>query len=235
MIDDVVKIFIPAILTFAVGVMTTPILTHYLYKYRFWKKKSGKRALDGGETPIFNTLHKERETSVPKLGGIIIWSAAAAVTVGLWLVAEIFPGNLSSKLDFLSRNQTWLPLFTLIFGGLIGLVDDFLEVGGGGDHIAGGLSLKKRLALVVLIGLIGAFWFYFKLEVTTIGIPFAGPAEIGWLFIPLFVIVMLGVYSGGVIDGLDGLAGGVFAVAFAAYSVVAFSRIKLICRLSRQL
>ena len=222
MIIDVVKVFIPAVVSFIIGITVTPIFTAYLYKHRMWKKQGGKVAPDGKSTPIFNTLHKDREVGTPKMGGIIIWFSAAATTVIFWLLAELSPGGIFTKLDFLSRNQTWLPLFALIQGGLVGLIDDFLEIKGGGDHIAGGLSLRKRLAVVSLIGLAAALWFYFKLDVHTIGLPFVGDIEVSFLFIPIFILVMLAIYSGGVIDGIDGLAGGIFAGIFAAYSVIAF-------------
>jgi len=43
------------------------------------------------------------------------------------------------------------------------------------------------------------------------------------LIIPFFIIVALATFSGGVIDGIDGLSGGVFASIFAAYSAIAFA------------
>ena len=174
---DVVKIFVPATVAFFIGIASTPLLTHYLYRNAMWKKRAGKKALDGGETPIFNELHKNKEVGTPKMGGIIIWSAAFLTTVGLWFLAKAFPGDITYKLDFLSRNQTWLPLFTLLLGGLVGLIDDFLEIKGNGGHVGGGLSLKKRLLVVSLIGLAAALWFYFKLEVHSIGLPFYGDFE----------------------------------------------------------
>ncbi|MEK7085201.1 MAG: phospho-N-acetylmuramoyl-pentapeptide-transferase, partial [Patescibacteria group bacterium] len=78
------------------------------------------------------------------------------------------------------------------------------------------------LALVILIALVGAGGFYVKLEVSHVFIPFFGEVELGILFPIFFVLVMLAVFSGGVIDGLDGLAGGVMASVFAAYSGIAF-------------
>ena len=35
---------------------------------------------------------------------------------------------------------------------------------------------------------------------------------------------MLAVYSGGIIDGVDGLAGGVFIIMYSAYAVIAYSQ-----------
>jgi len=178
--------------------------------------------MTGEETPIFNQLHKEREVGVPKMGGILIWASPLLTLGTLYLIALLFPSVNSDKLLFLSRNQTWIPFATLLLGGFVGLVDDYLEIKGSGDYVAGGLSLKKRLLIVTAISLLVAVWFYIKLESHSIGIPFYGALEIGWLFIPLFLMVALGIYSGGVIDGIDGLAGGIFAAIFSAYTGIAF-------------
>lgn len=224
MIADVVKVFLPAALAFFIGISLTPLWTNFLYRRQMWKKKAGKVDLTGKATPLFNELHKNREVGTPKMGGVIIWFSAALTMLLFWLSAQIFNGDFFSKIDFMSRNQTWIPLFALLFGGLIGLVDDWLDIRGNGSHIAGGLSLKKRLILVAVIAFACALWFYFKLDVAAIGLPYFGDLQIGWLFIPLFVLVILGLYSGGVIDGIDGLAGGVFAAMFSAYAVIAFQQ-----------
>jgi phospho-N-acetylmuramoyl-pentapeptide-transferase len=105
-------------------------------------------------------------------------------------------------------------------GGLTGLVDDILEV----TKSVGGLSLKWRLLIVGTFGLFAGWWFYAKLGVSAVGIPFIGPFELGILFIPFFMLVTLAIYASGVIDGIDGLAGGVFAIIFMAYAGIAFAQ-----------
>jgi phospho-N-acetylmuramoyl-pentapeptide-transferase len=226
MILDIVKVFVPSTLAFAMGMLLTPVLTHFLYKYRLWKKKPKSVALDGGGTPVFAELHKEKEVGTPRMGGIIIWASAALVTLGLWASSRFFAGTdigaLFAKLDFLSRDQTWIPLLTLLLGAFVGLIDDIAEVRGSGSHIAGGLSLKKRLAVVGMAALLVGLWFYIKLDIASIGLPFLGDIYIGWLFVPFFILVAVALYSGGVIDGIDGLAGGIFASIFAAYAGIAF-------------
>jgi phospho-N-acetylmuramoyl-pentapeptide-transferase len=224
MILDIVKVFIPSTIAFCIGLFLSLILSHYLYKYQMWKKKAKTVSVDGGGTPLFNELHKVRETSTPKMGGIVIWLGAACTIILIWILSQIFPESFFSKLDLLSRDQTWIPLSTLILGALIGLLDDFLEIKGSTDYKAGGLSLTKRLGLVALIGFLCASWFYYKLGVSSIGmpVPFV-PIELGVLFIPFFMLVTVGLYSGGVIDGLDGLAGGLFAIMFGAYGGIAFA------------
>lgn len=220
-IIDVIKVFAPSIFTFFVGVLITPILTHYLYKYKMWKHKAGKVAMDGKETVIFNSLHKDKEVGTPRMGGIIIWLSPIITVSMLWLIWKIFPSETTHKIEFLSRSQTWVPFFALIMGAFVGLIDDILEIRGSKDHIAGGLSLKKRLIIVGLVSLFCAFWFYYKLDVVSIGLPFVGNFYLGWAFIPLFVATSLFIYSGGVIDGIDGLAGGIFATIFSAYTAIA--------------
>lgn len=223
MIIDIVKVFLPALLAFVAGIAITPILTAQLYKHKMWKKKAGKVDLSGNDTPLFNELHRERETNVPRMGGMVIWVSAVLVILLFWILARFLQFELFRKIDFLSRNQTWIPLFAIVVGGLVGLIDDYLEVKGKSGNSYGGLPLKKRLVVVAVIGLISALWFYFKLDISSIGLPGTLQGiELGVLFIPLFVIVTLGIYSGGVIDGLDGLAGGIFASIFAAYGGIAF-------------
>lgn len=224
-IIDIVKVFLPAVGAFVLGVLMTPLLTNYLYSHKMWKKKSGKVALDGKEAAVFNELHKEKEVNTPRMGGIIIWASSSIIILSIWLMAKLFPGEILNKLDFLSRSQTWVPLGTLILGAIAGLIDDYLEVTRSRTENGknGGLSKTVRLTVVSVIALVCALWFYFKLDVSGIGLPFGlGELYLGPLFILLFLLTSLFIYAGGVIDGIDGLSGGVFASIFAAYGGIAF-------------
>src|SRR3989344_8137214 len=147
-IDNVVKVFTPATISFFLGIALTFPLSKYLYSHQMWKKKAGKVALDGTSTPIFNKLHEHKEVGTPKLGGVIIWLSSLITILVIWLGAKIVPTVATQKLDFLSRDQTWVPLAALIIGAIVGLIDDILDIKGTGGHISGGLPLKKRIALV---------------------------------------------------------------------------------------
>jgi phospho-N-acetylmuramoyl-pentapeptide-transferase len=219
---NAVSIFLPSVVAFVVGIAITPIITGFLYKNRMWKKKSGKVAPDGRETPIFNELHKDKEVGTPRMGGMVIWVSVLFTTAFFVLLSKL-DGALMDELSFLSRKETWLPLFTLIVGALVGLLDDWLEISDQGDYIPGGLSLSKRLPVVALMGLIGGWWFYTKLGVSSIFVPFVGSVGIGGWFVAVFVVVVMATYSSGVIDGLDGLSGGVFSASFSAYGIIAFA------------
>lgn len=220
---DVLKVFGLASLSFFIALFSTPVLTHYLFKYKLWPKRVERNALSGGRASIISGLTKERSRlETPRMGGILIWSTALIVTVLFWLLGYFLDGPFLLKLNFLSREQTWLPLFALVVASLIGLIDDWMQVKGIGRYVGGGLELTMRIALVTLIGGVGAWWFYFPLEHSGIFIPFYGDLYFGFLFIPFFIITMLAVFSSGVIDGLDGLAGGVLGSIIAAYAGIAF-------------
>lgn len=222
-IQNVLKVFGLSALSFFIGVSLTPILTHYLYKYKAWKKTARTKALTGGDATLFHMLHKDKEVGTPRMGGVLIWFCALFITLILYFTAKIFNhSELAQKLNFFSRSQTWLPLFTLISASLLGLVDDLLQIKEKGGYMAGGLSLTKRIGIVALIGAVGAYWFYFKLEKSAVLIPFLGEINLGILFIPFFIIMMIMLFSGGVIDGIDGLAGGIMAIIFAVMSGIAF-------------
>ncbi|MDP2641937.1 MAG: phospho-N-acetylmuramoyl-pentapeptide-transferase, partial [bacterium] len=81
---------------------------------------------------------------------------------------------------------------------------------------------KIKIIFVTLIGLVISLWFYYKLDFSSIHIPFGESLELGIWFIPFFIMVMLATFSTSVIDGLDGLAGGVLASIFTAFTVIAF-------------
>jgi phospho-N-acetylmuramoyl-pentapeptide-transferase len=219
-IADVVKVVVPAVLSFIVGIAITPTIAHYLYKYKAWKKKSTSVTVDGKPAPISQKLHNDENKKTPRMGGVVIWGSVIITIAGTALIALFLPSTATIKLDFLSRGQTWIPLVTLMGGALVGLVDDLLVI----RPKAEGLPLSNRLLVVVVLASFIGWWFWEKLDVVSVGIPFAQPLEIGWLVIPLFVLVSLALYASGVIDGIDGLAGGVFASVFASYAIIAFAQ-----------
>ncbi len=221
MVEDVIRIFIPAAAAFWIGIAMTPLLTHYLFAWKVWKKKGGKQALDGTHAEEFSRLHAETEMHTPRMGGIVIWGSAALTALLFYVLALIAPSTFTAQLDFINRAQTWIPLVTLLIGALVGFINDLLDVIEARD--ARGLPLTVRLAIVVLLSLFVGLWFYTKLGIVTIGIPFFPDLYIGWLVVPLFVTVSLFLYASGVIDGIDGLSGGVFASIFGAYAFIAFT------------
>ena len=223
-IVNVIKVFGLSALSFVIAILWTPFLTRYLYKYKLWRKEVRKNAPDGTKTPLFAALHKDRETSVPRFGGMLIWITTLAVALIFWLLAKFTAIPILDKINFLSRNQTWLPLFIMVAASLLGLADDLMQVFQKGSYVAGGIKFRHRLLVVFLIALSGALWFYYKLDWRTIYVPGLGDIFIGIWYIPLFIATMILLFSSSIVDGIDGFAGGVFAAIFAAYGGIAFFR-----------
>ena len=222
MLINLVKIFAPTALAFFLGFALTPIATHFFYKYKLWKKYSR----NGNTTSSnFQKIHNEHEElNTPRVGGIIIWVSALLTTFAFYLVSVFFPTDSSIKMNFLSRNQTLIPSFTLLFASLLGLWDDLIQIYGKGEFAQDHLSWRKwKASLVAFIALLIGLWFFYKLGVTSIHIPFGGDLHLGILIIPFFILITLAIFSGGVIDGIDGLSGGVLASIFGSYGAIAFA------------
>ncbi len=221
--SNIIKVFATGFFSFLLAFSMTPALTSFLYKHKLWKKRAKEKSIDGKRTEFFSKLHAEEKVKTPRLGGLLIWISVSLLTFLLYILSVFIDTDWVEKMNFLSRDQTWLPLFTLITASLVGLTDDLLQVLDNmkAKYIENGLSLRYRILLVALIGLIGAWWFYFRLEQSFIYVPMIGDVFIGVFFIPFFIIVMIAGYSGGVIDGIDGLSGGTFASIFTAYTVIA--------------
>ncbi|HEY4507615.1 MAG TPA: phospho-N-acetylmuramoyl-pentapeptide-transferase [Candidatus Paceibacterota bacterium] len=216
---DLVRVLLPAALAFFVGIGITPTVAGFLYRNKLWKPKAGKTLYDGSEATVFNAQNADREVGTPRFGGAIIWIAVLVVAGGLWILGVLFPESSFGVLDFVSRSQTWVPIAVLVACAATGAVDDLLEVRG-----QGGIRARWRLLVVGLLGLLAALWFHLKLDVSAVTIPGDGPLQLGWLFVVFFVLVVLATYAGGIIDGLDGLSGGIFAIAFTAYAAIAVAQ-----------
>lgn len=225
--SNAIKILLPVVVSFIVGILLTPPLLKIFYRYKMWKKssRSQDQITEDAVSDEFKKIHNHtEEIKTPRVGGIIIW-ISTFITIMLFYVLSVFTHNpLFDKLNFLSRNQTVIPLAALLFASLLGFGDDALQIFGTGTYSRDSLSNRRvKVLLITLVGVLISLWFVFKLGVTSIHIPFSGLYNLGILFIPIFVIVMLGVFSTSVIDGIDGLAAGVLTPIFGAYSVIAFS------------
>jgi len=114
-----------------------------------------------------------------------------------------------------------LPLAALVGGGLVGLLDDIINIRGTGSGVAG-LRSSLKFTMIALIGLALGWFFYSKLGIDSIHVPFIGNWFIGWLMVPLFAFAVVATGNAvNISDGLDGLAGGLAAASFSAFGVIA--------------
>lgn len=204
--STIARILLLGCLGFIVSMLATPLYTSAAYKGQWWKKPR-QTTLTGEVAKVFTSLHAAKHKRlIPTMAGIIFVFSTIWVTLFFNL----------------SRTETWLPLAAFAGAGMVGLIDDFINIRGTGKGVAG-LPSKLKLLLITLIALIGGLFFYFKLDVQTIFIPWFGDLAIGWLIIPLFILVVVSTANAvNISDGLDGLAGGLVAIAFGIYTVIAF-------------
>lgn len=221
---NAIKIFLPSVISFIIGILLTPIATHYFYKYKMWRRYPRNDNLPDHVVTGFAKIHDcVAEVSTPRTGGMIIWISVILTLAVVWIIDYIFQNTLTNKLYFISRSQTLLPFFTLIIASLIGLGDDLLQIFGRGKWVTDPIVLRYiKVGIILLLGLIIGSWFYFKLGVTNLYIPWYGFINLGYLFIPFFIFIMLSLWSSSVIDGIDGLSGGVLASIFMAYTIISF-------------
>jgi phospho-N-acetylmuramoyl-pentapeptide-transferase len=201
------QIFMFAFLSFLVSMALTPLYTSAAFSGKWWKR-ARTTAVTGEKATVYQKLHAAKhQRHIPTMAGIIFVLSTIIVTIG--------GSNLL-------RSETWLPLAGMAGAGLIGLFDDIINVRGVGGGIAG-MRAKMKSLLLIAIALVGGWWFYSKLGVDSINIPFYDVVHIGWLIVPLFVLVIFSTANSvNITDGLDGLAGGLSTVAFAAYALIAF-------------
>ena len=204
--ETLIRILLLGFLGFLISMLITPLYTTLAYNGQWWKKPR-MTTTTGEKARIFTKLHAEKHKRlIPTMAGIIFIVAVGIVTMSFNL----------------SRAETWLPLAAFAGAALVGLLDDIINIRGTGGGVAG-LSSKLKLLLTTLVALVGGWFFYFKLDVSSIRIPVIGDQwEIGWLIIPLFVFVVVATANAvNISDGLDGLAGGLAVTAFVVYAIIA--------------
>ena len=223
-VNDLIFIFGYGALAFLLTFLFTPPFVSVLKKCGFVKQMR-EESMDGKKASIFLQFHQHK-TGTPNGGGIIIWGSVLLVLlvsralsyfgIGYYLP---FDGTFHS---ILSKSETYLPLFTLIVTGIFGAVDDYLNVKGKGKQK--GMTHKPKFFWLTLFAVAGAWWFHYKLGWSSLHIPRVGDFEIGFWYVPLFaLVVMTSAHAVNFTDGLDGLAGGLLAIAFIAFGILAYA------------
>lgn len=213
---ELTKIFTLTSIAFILALLGTPLLTFFLYKY-----KLGKQIRDSADTPLFTKMHAAKK-GTPTMGGILVWGSTILIIGLFWVLDRVAGLESFHSLNILTRKETLLPLGAFLGAAAVGMIDDLLDINRMG-HKGRGLAFRFKVVLYALVAGIGAWWFYAKLGFDAIHIPFAGPLHLGWLFIPFFVLVVVGTsFAVNQTDGLDGLAGGTLLIAFFTYGLIAF-------------
>lgn len=203
--DQLLHIFVLSLAAFVLAMFLTPLYTFVAYRYKFWKRQRTE-STTGEKLTVFNKLHAEKfKRNIPTMAGMIFVLAIVVVT---------FFFNLD-------RRETWLPLAALAGGAIVGLIDDLINISGRGKGVAG-LRSQIKFLMITGIGLVLGWYFFSKLGVTGVHVPFIGEWELGWLIVPLFAFVVVAAGNAvNISDGLDGLAGGLAMASYVSFGVIA--------------
>lgn len=218
-VEDLILIFGSSTLAFIIALLLTPWFHRQLIKFKIGKQIR-EEAFGGGKSTLFANLHAKK-SGTPTMGGMLIWSTIIIVVLISMLLKHF--GLFGQSL--FSRAETWIPLFTLLTCGILGAVDDYLNVKGIGKHK--GLSAKLKMFWLLVFSAAGAWWFYYKLGYHSISIPIPGMTEleVGIWYIPIFILVIIATANSvNFTDGLDGLASGPLIFAFGAFGILAYTQ-----------
>ncbi|MGB4957506.1 MAG: phospho-N-acetylmuramoyl-pentapeptide-transferase [Candidatus Saccharimonas sp.] len=202
---DLNATFILSVGAFLLAMALTPVYTYFAYRYRFWKKQRSTSTL-GEKLEVFVKLHANKFTrNIPTMAGII-------GVVAISFVTYFFNWD---------RAETWLPFAALIGGAGVGLLDDIINIRGQGKGVAG-LRSSLKFAMITAMAVVLGWFFYTKLGYNSVHVPFVGDWQVGVWIIAIFVFAVIATGNAvNISDGLDGLAGGLLALSFSTFGVIA--------------
>lgn len=186
-------------LGFILSIITGVVLIPLLRKLHFGQRVS----LTLGERHL-------KKNGTPTIGGLIFIIPTIVSLLLLWFRRSI---TMTSNL--------MIVLFVFISYSLLGLADDLMKIIYKNNK---GLSIMFKLLMQTVIALV--FFYIFvrngripKIEITALNLNI----YLGWTY-GLFILFLLVGSSNAVniTDGLDGLAGGLSAIAFLAYGLIAW-------------
>ncbi|HEX6416643.1 MAG TPA: phospho-N-acetylmuramoyl-pentapeptide-transferase [Candidatus Saccharimonadales bacterium] len=203
--NGLTETFLLSVGAFLLAMLLTPLYTFVAYRYRFWKKQRST-STTGEKLEVFTKLHANKfKRNIPTMAGVIGLIAITVVTLFFNL----------------NRAETWLPLAALVGGGVVGLLDDIINIRGQGLGVAG-LRSSLKFAMITLLALALGWFFFVKLGYNSVHIPFIGDLLLGWWIVPLFVLAVVATSNAvNISDGLDGLAGGLLAISYGVYGAIA--------------
>ncbi len=210
--NELTGMFLLSLGAFLFAMALTPIYTYFAYRYHFWKKQRST-STTGEALTVFNKLHANKfKRNIPTMAGVIGVVAITVITLGF-------------NLD---RSETWLPLAALVGGGLVGLLDDIINLRGQGTGVAG-LRSSIKFTMIAVLGAVLGWFFYANLQFTEVHLPFLGDFEIGLWIVPLFAFAVVATGNAvNISDGLDGLAGGLLALSYAVFGGIALFQEQLL-------
>ncbi len=241
--SNLIFILTSLIVTAILTMIVMPFGIRLFTKLGLWKNIRSEWLI--GNAIEFAGLHAKKKWT-PTMGWailiiIILFVVIISVIVQYYgkSISELF--NISFKYSLWNRQETYIVIFTLISVGIIGLVDDYMNIQGIGR--TKWLPAKIKMLLLIIFAFIGAYWFSSKLGYSSLHIPFLGKIELDsnyttlvlqnqilginmhlWLvYTIVFVTIFISAANSvNITDGLDGLAGWLLLFQFLAYGAITY-------------
>ncbi len=185
---------------FLIAVALSPIFIPFLRRLKF-----GQSIREEGPKS------HQKKSGTPTMGGIVIFISVMVTTI-------VMVGKLYGM-----DTKTYLLLIVTFGYGLIGFLDDYIKV-----VMKRNLGLTSKQKLIGQIVIAVVFFLLYKQGgfSTDVRIPGTDISfDLQWAYFFLILFLLVGASNAvNLTDGLDGLLAGTAAIAFGAYSVLAYNQ-----------
>ncbi len=210
------QILFYALVSFGISLLLYPAYIGLLQRVKAGKTIR-ENAATGEKSEIFSKMHAHKQ-GTPTMGGGMFLIVMLVMILGSFLLQHFgWIGN-----SLWNAKESYIILFGFFSMGLIGLVDDFLNIKNYGK--VKGLSARAKLIGMIIFSAWISYWFYVKLGIDYINLwPIAWKIEV-WILFPIltFIATITIVNAINITDGLDGLAGGTMAIILVSLAIVTF-------------
>jgi phospho-N-acetylmuramoyl-pentapeptide-transferase len=174
--------------------------------------KAGQPIRTAAEVHRLAELHSGKQ-GVPTMGGVLV-IGTVVVSCILWARPD--------------NPFVWLALFSIVYLGVLGFVDDYLKIAKKkSDGISGRLKLVFQLALAGIVAAVFLTNPLIEVQARSLYLPFFKMPVIpnmGWLTVAFFALVIVGSSNAvNLTDGLDGLAIGCTITVAFAYALLTYA------------
>ncbi len=219
---NILRIVVFGLVTFFVAMLITPSYIALLRRLKLAKQIRTEASLGGGKAEKYHALHAHKQGTPNMGGGMILIVVAIMVLITVIIRSIQEPLGLNLHYTLWNRNETYLPLFALFSMGILGAIDDYMNV----RNIGGKKWMSARVKMfgLTIFSLAGAWWFFAKLWHDSITIPGMGLVDIGWGYVILSILIITAMANSvNITDGLDGLAGWLLAQNYFLYAFIAYN------------
>jgi phospho-N-acetylmuramoyl-pentapeptide-transferase len=214
-IAQLINISILGLLSLVLIFVLFPPFIRLMERFKLTQKIRNE-GLSGGT--IFASLHAHK-SGTPTMGGVAI----LIVFLLVMIITELLDYFEIINFSLISRTETYLPIFTLFFVGMLGMIDDWLNITEKSSQK--GLSVKVKTITLLAFASLGAWWFTVPLERVSLFVPFIGDVWLGsFVFALFFIFIFMAVSNAvNITDGLDGLAGGLLMISYTVFGVLSYA------------